>query len=483
MTINSILTSEADKLDTVFSANNLVDSRDRMNEQVGIDLKMVTFSLAGKGYAIDIMYVKEIAKAGNFTYVPNAMSFVIGVYNLRGEIIPVLDMRIFFNLTVGFDNSRELENLLILNVAGQTFGIVVDKIDKVVGVQKRFVQPPHPMFVDIRVEYISGVVEHSGSLYILLAIEKIFSKVSMEKGDSPRPSEEENIEYDGESENSRVDVRDNIDAPVPEIQKTEEVSTNIETKKEVHSVKYSDEEYKKVASSLEKFKSFYVSDVNKEWVLSRFEKWSEGHSGNVAINSKEEAEEFLKPFDSVFTGEWWSKEYADSVKSALPDTNDKNIVAWCLGCGGGIEAYCLAGVLKERYPDTNIKVYAQDNDLLAISNASIVKVPSDKSSEWFSKYLSKSVSGDYVFDKNIKESLFFEYHDCKHSSMTPKANIIFARDLLSLMDGESLKAIIMEFEEKLKDDGVIFVGDNELLPNSFGFVEKTIGNVTIYHKQ
>ena len=63
-----------------------------------VDFKMVTFSLAGKEYGVDIMSVKEIAKAARFTYVPNASTFVRGVYNLRGEIISVIDLRIFFHL-------------------------------------------------------------------------------------------------------------------------------------------------------------------------------------------------------------------------------------------------------------------------------------------------------------------------------------------------------------------------------------------------
>ena len=55
---------------------------------------MVTFSLGGKEYGIDIMNVKEIANASRFTYVPNAAPFVRGVYNLRGDIISVIDLRI-----------------------------------------------------------------------------------------------------------------------------------------------------------------------------------------------------------------------------------------------------------------------------------------------------------------------------------------------------------------------------------------------------
>ncbi len=76
---------------------DLAEQTDERNENATvIDFKMVTFSLAGKDYSVDIMYVKEIAKASRFTYVPNTMPFVLGVYNLRGDIIPIIDLRIFF---------------------------------------------------------------------------------------------------------------------------------------------------------------------------------------------------------------------------------------------------------------------------------------------------------------------------------------------------------------------------------------------------
>ena len=114
-----------------------------------IDYKMVTFSLAGKDYAIDIMKVKEIAKAGHFTYVPNTLPFVLGVHNLRGEIISIIDLRKFFNIQVPERREDALENMLIVTVGEQTFGVVVDGIDKVVGIQKSTIQPPHPLFGDI----------------------------------------------------------------------------------------------------------------------------------------------------------------------------------------------------------------------------------------------------------------------------------------------------------------------------------------------
>ena len=112
-----------------------------------VDFKMVTFSLAGKDYAIDIMKVKEIAKAGHFTYVPNTLPFVLGVYNLRGDIIPIIDLRRFFNIEVPEREKDALENMLIVSVEDQPFGVVVDVIDKVVGIQESSIQPPHPLLV------------------------------------------------------------------------------------------------------------------------------------------------------------------------------------------------------------------------------------------------------------------------------------------------------------------------------------------------
>ena len=155
MTIESILISDEESTN-LNAVQAVADSEQDRKTQDVIDFKMVTFSLSGKDYAIDIMYVKEIAKAGMFTYVPNTLPFVVGVYNLRGEIIPILDMRIFFNIDVPEQKPDALSNLLILTVEEQTFGIIVDKIDKVVGVQKSSIQPSHPLFVDINIKYISG---------------------------------------------------------------------------------------------------------------------------------------------------------------------------------------------------------------------------------------------------------------------------------------------------------------------------------------
>ena len=140
-----------------------------------IDFKMITFSLAGKEYGIDIMSVKEIAKAGRFTYVPNAAPFVRGVYNLRGDIISVIDLRTFFHLPAERKEEDALESLLILRIDEHVFGVIVDGIDKVVAISSAGIQPPHPIFGDINVKFIKGIVENSGKLYIILDAAMIFA--------------------------------------------------------------------------------------------------------------------------------------------------------------------------------------------------------------------------------------------------------------------------------------------------------------------
>lgn len=171
------------------------DQNSELKKLAVIDFKMVSFSLAGKDYAVDIMHIKEIAKAGRFTYVPNTAPFVLGVYNLRGDIIPIIDLRLFFNIPTKVRNDDELESMIIVTVGEQTFGVVVDMIDKVVGITKANIQPPHPLFGDINIKYIYGIVESNNRLYVLLDIERIFGL---------KPAEETAEKADAEDRKSVV---------------------------------------------------------------------------------------------------------------------------------------------------------------------------------------------------------------------------------------------------------------------------------------
>ncbi len=425
-----------------------------------VDYKMVTFSLAGKDYAIDIMHVKEIAKAGRFTYVPNTLPFVLGVYNLRGEIIPILDLRLFFNIDVPERDENKLENLLILNIGDQTFGVVVDKIDKVVGVRKNTIQPPHPLFGDINIKYIYGVVEANSHLYVLLDITRIFgSKAAAEEAQAKKVRVEQ--------VKQPVAAVNTAPAAAPVAPKVTENKVQMD----LHFL----------SEGLGNYKKFTVSDINKDWVTKRFAEWQ--NEGKNLIQNEEDADSFLKGFWSTHTDSWWSKEYADAVFKLLPDNNAKQIVVWNPGCGKGCESYSLACVLAKRYPDAKIRIYAQDIDLLKVSNAALMGIPEELEGTWYDDFLSRKASGDITFNQSIKDSIMFEYHDCKNTNALPNVDVIFARDVLSLLDKESQGFVTADFLEKMKGNAVAFVGENEKLPVSLGFGENSVGTLIAYSKE
>lgn len=446
---------------------NLEDEKDSLSV---VDFKMVTFSLAGKDYAIDIMNIKEIAKAGRFTYVPNTMPFVIGVYNLRGDIIPIIDLRKFFNIDVPPREDGAMENMLIVSVEDQVFGVVVDAIDKVLGIQKSTIQPPHPLFGDINIKYIYGVVESAEHLYILLDIEKIFnSKIASKE---PQAA----IADDYTPPVSQAAAETASETPAAEaVEKTEEAKAP-----EIAQPK---QDTAFVIEELVNLKKFYISEYNKEWFNGRFGDWCNERKDNTQLQSAADADEFLKTFWSQNNGVLWDKNYADQIYNMLPENNAKQIVVWNPGCGKGYESFSLACVLKKRYPDSKIRVYAHETDLLSVSNAPLLNVPDSYAQDWYAPYVTKKVSGEYTFTQEIKDIIMFEYHDIKNSNALPMVDIIFARDVISLLPPDAQSAVIADFDEKLKGNGVIFLGENETIGSGMNWGEKTVGSLTYYNKQ
>ena len=442
-----------------------VAEKDQDNATV-IDFKMVTFSLADRDYSLDIMHVKEIVKADRFTFVPNTLPFVRGVYNLRGEIIPILDLRIFFGIDVSGQKGKKLENIIILSVDDQKFGVIVDKIDKVVGIQKSTIQPPHPLFGDINVKYIDGVVEANKHLYVLLDITRIFSgKEALENVHRPKPTYIPPERNPKPVENKAAAESDAKAAVKAEEKKQSETD---------------EKEFKFIVESLANYKKFYVTSVNESWVRHRFTEWKK--AGKTQIQNDLEAEQFLTPFWSSCTGKWWTKEFAESVEKLLPDNSAKQIVVWNPGCGKGTESYSLACILHRRYPRSKIRVYAQDVDLLTVSNAAMMNIPAELADDWYSSYLTKKANGEYTFNQDIKDSIMFEYHDCKNTNALPMIDIVFARDILSLLDEASQNAVVTDFQEKLKGNGIAIIGENEAMPESFRFGENTVGALVAYNK-
>ncbi|MDR1389687.1 MAG: chemotaxis protein CheW [Treponema sp.] len=404
--------------DLVQLNTELKEQKERADD---VDFKMITFSLGGKDYGVDIMNIKEIAKADKFTYVPNTASYVRGVYNLRGDIIPIVDLRNFFHLPA---EERSVENMLILRIDERVYGTIVDRIDKVVGINSASIQPPHPIFGDINIKFISGVVEKEGNLYIILDMVRIFSVGDDDKG-----------------------KRDTVDSYVEPAAKAESALDFIR-------------------QSLPALKHFYPGEINENWLRSRYAAWSTGRAGEaLQLKDSREADDFLAGFYSPCSGSFWSEEYAALVKAALPDSASTQINVWNAGCGKGHETYSLACILKERYPDCRIKIWANDNDLLIISQAPNMLFDLEDVPGYCRSYMVRAANG-YSFNQEIKDSILFEYHDIRNDNSLPELDVILVRDLLSFLPVESQGTLQAEFGEKLKHKGMIIVGRNEELPES-----------------
>jgi purine-binding chemotaxis protein CheW len=422
-----------------------------------IDFKMVTFSLAGKEYGIDIMKVKEISKAGRFTYVPNSAPYVRGVYNLRGDIISIIDLRIMFHLPAEKKQDDALENVLILRLEDHVLGVVVDSIAKVVGVSSESIQPPHPIFGDINIKYISGVVENNDRLYIILDVDRIFSR---EKED-----QRERRLFASEPENEV----EHEPAPAEQLRGDE-----------------SDEELALsfISETLFAFRNFAVTPLNIEWMKARLEEWKKIRSrekADLQLKEAEEADRYLETFGSPCTGTLWSKEYADEIASTLPETIGSSITIWNPGCGAGAETYSFACLLKTKYPDKRIKIWANDNDLLSISTAPNMVFRKDEVPEWLRGFTVEGRNGS-GFKSEIKDLIMFEYHDVLNTNPFEELDFILARDVLSFQRPEDQQRLIEEFGEKLRTKGILILGKNEKIPDTSGWKPVGSGDATGYCK-
>lgn len=418
-----------------------------------IDFKMVTFSLAGKDYGIDIMKVKEIAKDAEFTYVPNSAPFVRGVYNLRGDIISIIDLRKMFNLPVEEKGETELENMIILRLDDHIIGVIVDSTDKVIGINSDNIQPTHPLFGDINVKYISGVVENDGRLYIILDVERIFGK---DEAVQMGPGGEE-PEREGPEEQA-VAPAGATERPAKQLDLTF------------------------ISETLATFKDFHVSSLNADWVYRRYAEWEQARKAEgkgVQLTSPEDAERFLAPFYSPHTGELFGDVYIDAIKSVLPETEGTAVSAWNPGCGKGFEAFSLACILKMRYPGKNSKIWAHDSDLLSVSSAPNLHFSSVP--EVLRPFIQETKNG-YQFISEIKDAIMFEYHDITNENTFPPVDVVLARDVFSFLREEEIEKILDDLENILKPGGILLLGTNEKL-NVPGWTGIEQNNIVAFKKE
>ncbi len=157
--------------------NNANESEELLDNE---SISLVTFRLGTGEYAIDIMQAKEIIKIEKITLIPNAPDFVEGVINLRGNIIPVIDLKKRFKLEELTDQEKNT-GIIIVKIDTIDMGIIIDSISKVVSIPNSNIQPPPPMFSGIGQRYIKGIGKLGDKLLVILDLGKLFTEEEGEK--------------------------------------------------------------------------------------------------------------------------------------------------------------------------------------------------------------------------------------------------------------------------------------------------------------
>ena len=136
-------------------------------------LQMVSFAVGKEDYGINIETVKEVIKIKSITQLPKTPSFVRGVINLRGDVIPIIDLREKFGLEQ--EDYTEMTRIIVVDIDDKSIGMVVDSVSNVINIAQSDIEPPPPLVSGLSEEYLKGVGKIGEELIILINIDKILT--------------------------------------------------------------------------------------------------------------------------------------------------------------------------------------------------------------------------------------------------------------------------------------------------------------------
>ena len=145
------------------------------SEEYGGELiQLVSFNLEKEEYGINVLAVREIIRMISITRVPNTPSYVEGVINLRGKVVPIISLRRKFDLAEAEYDKRT--RIMVMEVVGEMMGFIVDEVSEVIRISEKEIQPPPPVVASgVEQECMAGVINQADRLLVLLDLERMFS--------------------------------------------------------------------------------------------------------------------------------------------------------------------------------------------------------------------------------------------------------------------------------------------------------------------
>ncbi len=136
----------------------------------------LSFTISGENYAVNVSKVLEVLQNEHITPVPNSPAFIRGILNFRGEVVPVFDTRIRFNLT---ERNSSNYNIIVLDVSGEKsvlrLGAIVDKVDNVISLHDDEIKPVPVMSSDYNTDFLQGIYKQGKNFTMVLNVEKVFT--------------------------------------------------------------------------------------------------------------------------------------------------------------------------------------------------------------------------------------------------------------------------------------------------------------------
>ncbi|MGA2961384.1 MAG: chemotaxis protein CheW [Candidatus Korobacteraceae bacterium] len=145
-----------------------------MGKDIQKDIQLVGFRIGRENFGIPIGLVREIVRMMEITAVPDAPDYVEGVINLRGRIIPVIDLRKRFRESTIVANKRN--RILVAELGGRLVGLIVDAANEVLKIAPSEIEPPPELLRESDLSYVTGLGKRTGKLIILVDVEKILGR-------------------------------------------------------------------------------------------------------------------------------------------------------------------------------------------------------------------------------------------------------------------------------------------------------------------
>ncbi len=142
----------------------------------------VTFSIGEEFYGVTATKVHEIIGMTKITHVPNSMDYMKGIINLRGSVVPVVDMRLKFRMEE--KEYTEQSIIIIVEIKGRLFGMIVDSVSDVIGIAENSIQDTPHFSTKIETDFISGIGNNNDQLIIILDVDKILTAEEIQEAEA-----------------------------------------------------------------------------------------------------------------------------------------------------------------------------------------------------------------------------------------------------------------------------------------------------------